>query len=79
MIIEIPVRSTIIVNGKKYICKERKRNNCQECALRELNCTGMNCCAFDRTDNKWIYFEPLDGVLFDQRPVKVNLDSLLPY
>lgn len=79
MKIEVPVHGTIIVNGKKYICKECSEPQCESCALLELRCWDILCLGIDRTDKKSVYFEPFDGVLYDSRPVKISTESMLPY
>ena len=79
MKIEVPVHGTIMVNGQKCICKESSTQNCENCALLELRCWDINCIDFTRSDKKTVYFEPFDGVLYDCRPVMVNLESVLPY
>ena len=77
MKIEVPVRATININGRKLICLEKKSHSCRNCALKDCYCYDVLCDAMDRSDGKDVDFEPFTGVLFDKRDVIVNIGDII--
>ena len=76
MKIEVPVRGTITINGRKLICLEDNSFNCDKCALKDLKCSSVLCGASQRTDGKNVMFQTYVGVLFDRRDVVVNIPEV---